>query len=422
MTTLANQTVTSKLAIEGGSPVRTAPWPARQLFGEAEKAAAVALFDRCIAQGEAYGYEGAEEKGYCAEFVQSQGGGYADLVNSGSSAVFVALRALGLPPFSEVVVSPCTDPGGVMPVAMLGMIPVPADAAPRSFNTSAEQIAKRITPRTSAILVAHIAGQSCDMDPIMELAKKHNLKVIEDCAQAHGATYKGKPVGTFGHIAAFSTMFGKHHATGGQGGIVYTKDAELHWQAKRCADRGKAFNIPNSTGNVLAAINLNQDEMGATIGRVQLRKLPAIVEARRKFVKRLVELTSDLHTIRPVTDQPNSECSYWFLFYEVNLSKITCDKMKFAEAITAEGVPMIPSYIGNVCDMPWYRERRVLGEPGFPWNNPLYKGDASVVYDTPNLKATLANWTRMLIHENCGEQEAIDVASALRKVEARYIK
>ena len=144
------------------------------------------------------------------------GGGFADGVNSGTSAVYVALRALDPPAFGEVIVPPSTDAGGVMPVPLTNCIPVPADSAPGSFNTDAVRIEARLSERTSGIIVAHIGGIPADLDPILELARARDLPVIEDCAQAHGARYKGRPVGSLGDLAAFSTMFGKHHAAIGR--------------------------------------------------------------------------------------------------------------------------------------------------------------------------------------------------------------
>ena len=127
-----------------------------------------------------------------------------------------------------------------MPVALLCQVPVVANAVEGSFNTSVEQIEAVLTPHTRAIVIAHIAGEPVDMDPILELAKSRDIAVIEDCAQAHGALYKGNMVGTLGHIAAFSTMSGKHHATGPQGGVVFSRDEALLWEAKRFADRETA--------------------------------------------------------------------------------------------------------------------------------------------------------------------------------------
>lgn len=213
------------LAENGGQPVRSGPLPARALWGKEEKDAAMRMFDEAIESGGVIGYSGPEELAYEKEFAEYMGGGYVDLVNSGTNAVYCALGALQLPPGSEVVVPPITDPGGCMPVALHNLIPIVADAARGTFNAGAREIEAVITERTSAILIAHIAGEPCDMGPIMAVAEKYNLPVIEDCAQSHGARYDGQLCGTFGAIAAVSTMSGKHHATGPQGTSTYAINA-----------------------------------------------------------------------------------------------------------------------------------------------------------------------------------------------------
>ena len=197
-----------KLAINGGTPAVNFPLKPRGHFGEEEQASVLRLFSQAIRSGYAPGYNGKEEDAFCKEFASYLGGGYADGVNSGTNSVFVALHALDLPPFSEVIVGPVTDPGGIMPIVMLNCIPVVADAEPGSFNTGAAQVEACITPRTSAIVIPHIGGAPADIKAIMKVAKKHKLPVVEDCAQAHGASVDGQKVGTFGTYGAFSLMFG----------------------------------------------------------------------------------------------------------------------------------------------------------------------------------------------------------------------
>ncbi len=410
-----------KPAVDGGVPVRSAPWPKRCLFGMEEKQAVIGLFDRAIESGEAFGYNGPEEEAYCAEFSAFLGGGFADAVNSGTTAVHVALRALEIEPFSEVIVPPVTDPGGVMPVPLMGCIPVPADTAPGSYNTDAERIAARMTPRTRAILVAHIAGIPCDMDAILELARSRGLPVVEDCAQAHGAVYRGRPVGTLGDIAAFSTMFGKHHATGGQGGIVFTRDEQRYHKVRWMSDRGKPFGLPAGSGNVVAALNLNSDELACAIGRVQLRKLPDVLTRRRRFAALLARACRELETVRVVEAPPDCENACWFIFLRLDTAKLRCDKRTFVAAVKAEGIPCDASYLHTPAIDDWCRRRRVFGTSGFPWTDANYTGDAGTVYELPNALAADAGHFRLSIHENCGETEVADTVAAFAKVERAFL-
>jgi len=412
-----------KLAIEGGPKVCRRPWPTRGLFGQEEKRAVMRLFDKAIKTGQAFGYNGPEEEAYCREFAKFLGGGYADAVNSGSSAVYVALRALEVPAFTEVICGPVSDPGGIMPVPLAGCIPVCADAAPGTFNPSPESIEKRITKRTSAIIVAHIAGIPADMGPIMEIANAKGIPVIEDCAQAHGAKYRGKYVGTFGTIAAFSTMFGKHHATGGQGGVVFTKDEELYWRVRRYSDRGKPFNLEGTRRNVVCAHNMNLNDLSACIGRVQLRKLPRIIRGRQRPARWLIEACKkECKAVRIVEGLPDTEPTYWFLLVRLDLSKLRVDKQTFVEALQAEGLPCSVSYLHLFTEHDWYLNRRVFEGTGYPWTCPLYKGNPDRKYPVPNARATDRCTFQMFWHERITVPYARQVLKAFKKVETAYLK
>ena len=403
-----------RLAIDGGTPVRAGPMPPRRLLGAEEKAAAVELFDEAIRTGDAFGYGGRPEQEYEREFTQFMGGGYADAVNSGTNALYCALGGLRIEPFSEVIVPPISDPGGVMPVPLLGLVPVGADADPRSYNTGAEQIEPMITERTRAIVVAHIGGDPVDMDPVMSLARRHDLYVIEDCAQAHGATYKGRLAGTIGHAAAFSTMSGKHHCTGGQGGVVFTHDEDLHWRARRFADRGKPFNL-DASGNVVAGLNCNLNDLSAAIGRVQLRKLPEVVAARRRVAQAVREGTAQLDTVSVGWQVPDSESVYWFLRVRIELDALRVGKAEFVRALQAEGIPAAVAYRHIPCEQPWFLNKAVFGSSGFPWG----AGDKPRARFANAIRATDTHFN-ISIHEGYGERETGDIVAALAKVERAF--
>jgi len=414
-----------RLAINGGTPTRAKPWPKRRLFGEAEKAAVVALFDRAIETGEEFGYDGEEEQAYCREFAAFMGGGYADAVSSGTAAIYVALRALEVEPFTEVIVPPVTDPGGVMPVPLINCIPVVADSAPNSFNMGPEQVEARLTERTSAIIVAHIAGLPADMDSIMQIARARGIPVIEDCAQAHGAKYRDRYVGTIGDVGAFSTMSGKHHATGAQGGVVFTRDKDIYWRARRYSDRGKPFGLADwrtsTASNVVCSLNLNLNDLAACIGRVQLRKLPDVLARRRRFALALADACRSLRSVSVETGLPQTEGAFWFLLFRLDLEKLAVDKETFVAALKAEGLPVAADYLHLFTLAPWYRNRAVFGKSGFPWTCPLYRGNPDREYPVPNLMAAHRRMFRMEIHENLTDEELRDTVAALRKVEKAYL-
>jgi len=408
------------LAIDGGTPVRAEPMPTRALIGEEERAAVLAVIDGAIRSGAAFGYNGPFEQQYEKDFAAFMGGGFADGVNSGTNAVYCALGALRLDAFSEVIVPPITDPGGMMPAPLLGCVPVVADCHPGTYNVSAEQIAPIITERTRAIIVAHIAGEPVDMDPVGELARKHDLYLIEDCAQAHGAKYKGKLVGTFGDVAAFSTMFGKHHCTGGQGGVVYTTNEELHWQAKRFADRGKPFNLEGEDGNVVAGLNCNLNELSAAIGSAQLKKLPGIIERRRKVGEALKDALKDNPAVNVGWQVPDTECVYWFLRMRLDPDAVRVDKETFCSALAAEGLPVTESYRAIPAERPWCTGKAVFGNSGFPWDCSDYKGPREPQVHIDNaIRVTDTHFT-IGVHERYGQKEIDDTVAAIEKVAAAY--
>ena len=422
---MTSDTKTETLAIDGGPKAHPDPWPKRKLFGQEEKDAVMELFDRAIAEdSKVLGYDGPVERLYCEEFAEFLGGGFADGVNSGTNAVYVALRALEIPPFSEVIVPAISDPGGIMPVAMCNCIPIPADTNPHYYSIGAEQIEAKLTERTKAIIVAHIAGLPADMDPIMELARSRDLPVIEDCAQIHGAQYKGRMVGAIGDVSAFSTMFGKQHATGGQGGVVFAKTEEMYWRIRRYADRGKPHGLENrKDGNVLAAVNCSMDELHATLGRVQLKRLPTMNAKRRELAHDLAQQCKDrLRTIRLVEEPADCVGVYWFLLFDLDLDKIGVGRDQFAKALAAEGPPAGPGYRIVPTEMPWYQNGAYFAAGEMARSSGLNKSTMQTKFTFPNLDAMDAHRIAMLFDESWNK-ELVDVAvAAMEKVEKAYQK
>jgi perosamine synthetase len=413
-----NKDKLSHLAVNGGPRLRAEPFPPRGLIGWEEKAAVDAVFEQAIMAGSSPGYNGAEEEAYCREFSAYMGGGFADAVNSGTSAVYVALKALDLEPFTEVIVSAVTDPGGMMPIPLLNLIPMIADTQPGSFNTGPEQVQELITSRTSAILIPHIAGEPADMEGILQVANRHGLPVIEDCAQAHDARLNGRMVGTFGCIAAFSTMFGKHHCSGGQGGLVFTQNEPLYQASRRASDRGKPFFLPQGATNTTASLNFNLSDLAAAIGRVQIQKLPEGVSKRRTIVAKLAEEIETLRAISLPELVPGAEPSYWFLRIRFHPERAACDKDTYCQALIAEGLPVEPSYRAGMPHlMDWFIHRRVFGSSGYPWACPAYTGDPHRQFPCPNANAAIDQHFNLRFHENWANADIEDAIAIFKKVD-----
>jgi dTDP-4-amino-4,6-dideoxygalactose transaminase len=257
------------------------------------------------------------------------------------------------------------------------------------------------------------------MPKIMALAEKHGIPVIEDCSQTHGSEINGRKVGSFGDIAAFSTMFGKHICTGGQGGVVFTRNEELYWKIRRAADRGKPFNIDNSNGNVFAALNCNMSELEAAIGRAQLKKLDGIIARRTNVAKMIAKGLAGSKSII-VPELPSGvKHSYWWWRLKINLDVLPArDKIAFLGAVAAEGVSLMDDYSFAVpSTFDWYTKRCAFGSSHYPWCASEYKGDANRQFPLPNTWQTMAEHFNLVIHESWGEAEANATVEAFLKVE-----
>jgi dTDP-4-amino-4,6-dideoxygalactose transaminase len=384
--------------------------PRRHAFGKAELAAITELFAYYEEQGRDFGYQDHYEKVYTQDFVRWQGfdHAYADAVCTGTVAVFVALAALQLPKGSEVIVSPITDPGTITALIYNQLVPVLADALPDSYNISPASIASRITERTKALLIVHAAGQAAAMGEIMKLARDRGIRVVEDCSQAHGARHHGQLVGTFGDIAAFSTMYRKAHGTGGCGGVVYTRNQDLYNLALAHSDRGKPkwlqdFQEKDPSTFLFPALNLNQDEISCAIGIQTLGKLRDVIKARGAFVKSLAQKVSAgtrFCRVYPMT----GDDSPFFLPIFLDVDQITCSKTEFAQAVEAEGIVLNPDYRYLVAD--------------WPWAHPYLSGSK----ECPNARSCRDRSFNILFNEEYGDREAADIAAAIAKVEQHYKK
>ena len=241
-------------------------------------------------------WTGTECRSFEKEFAAWTGSIHAVALANGTLALDVALKALGIGPGDEVVVTPRTFMASVSCVVNAGATPVFADVEQDSGNLSAATIAQVLTPRTRAVIVVHLAGWPCDMDPIMQLAEQHGLKVIEDCAQAHGARYKGRSVGSIGHIGAWSFCQDKIMTTAGEGGMVTTSDEAL-WRAMWAyKDHGKSYEAvyerqhPPGFRWVIEGFGTNWRmlEVQAAVGRIQLRRMQSWTAQRNAHVAALV--------------------------------------------------------------------------------------------------------------------------------------
>jgi perosamine synthetase len=396
------------LAIHGGEPVRKTPMPARLALGNSERQMIQSVLDYYRERNVDPGYEGDFEKMYCRAFVDMMGGGYADAVATGTSALYIAIAALNLPKGSEVIVSPITDPGTLSAIVLNGLKPRLADSKPGSYNVGVEQFAERITPHVTGAIIVHAAGQAAEIDKIVEVARGRGIKVVEDCSQAHGALLRAKRIGTFGDIAAFSTMYRKAHMTGPSGGVVFTRDAELYRLAIAHADRGKPrwredFSDRDPSAYLFPALNHNTDEISCAIGLASLARLRGTIISRLAFVSDFVARLIDASSVcSPYPFSPTD--SPFFYPVMIDCHAIACSKVEFAEAVRVEGIDLNPHYRFVVSD--------------WPYMQPYLADD----FNVPNAHDVCDRSFNLYLNEHYGEREARDAVKAIVKVEKHFAK
>ncbi|MBO6899858.1 MAG: DegT/DnrJ/EryC1/StrS aminotransferase family protein [Rhizobiaceae bacterium] len=355
-----------------------APWPSYT----PEEIAAVR---EVLASGKVNYWTGGKGREFERRFAAWCGTSHAVALANGTLALDVALKACGIGPADEVVVTPRSFMASVSSVVTAGAKPVFADVDRNSQNLSAETIAAVLSDRTRAVVLVHLAGMPCDMDPIMTLASEHGFYVIEDCAQAHGATYHGRRVGSIGHIGAWSFCQDKIMTTGGEGGMVTTDDPAL-WSAMwSYKDHGKSwegvYEREHPPGPRLVhdtfGTNWRMMEMQAAIGLIQLERMETWTARRTTIARRLAEACSR-HTLVRVPHVPNDvqhACYRFYAFIEPKRLAPEWTRDRVIAEINSRGVPCMHGsapelYLERAFDYTgWRPERRLpvareLGETG----------------------------------------------------------
>lgn len=327
------------------------PWP---LFGT-EEIAAVA---RVLESGKVNYWTGAECRQFEKEYAAALGVKYAVALANGTVALELALVTLNLAEGDEVIVTPRSFIASASSAVLRGLTPVFADVDINSQNITAETIAPKITPRTKAIIAVHLAGWPCEMSAILDLADHHGIAVIEDCAQAHGAMYKGNPVGSFGRINAFSFCQDKIISTGGEGGLVSTNEDALWERAWSYKDHGKSWDAVYQRTHPIGFRWLHEDfgtnwrmmEIQGALGRIALHKLPASVETRRRNAQILNDAFSELSGLRVTMPPAHVYHSYYryYVFLRPESLRAGWTRERIMGEISEAGVPVSTGTCGEI--------------------------------------------------------------------------
>lgn len=321
------------------------PWPS---FTK-EESNAVA---RVLLSNKVNYWTGIESREFEREFASWTNTKYAVALSNGTLALDAALVALGIRAGDEVIVTPRTFIASVSCVVNAGAIPIFADIDKNSGNISAETIQKVLTSRTKAIIAVHLGGFPCDMDPIMSLAEKCDIKVIEDCAQAHGARYKNRPVGSIGHIGAWSFCQDKIITTGGEGGMITTNDELLWKKIWSYKDHGKSYEAVYERSHPPGfrwlhesfGTNWRMMEMQAAIGRIQLTRMPRWTAKRARNALAIWAVCSKYSAIRvPALDcyQGQVVHAHYKCYVYIDPDGLACGwtRDRIIEEINRRGVP-----------------------------------------------------------------------------------
>ncbi len=317
-------------------------------------------------------WTGKECRAFEEEFAEFSGVPYAVALANGTVALDIALKALHIGAGDEVIVTSRSFMASASCISTAGATPIFADVDENSQNISAETIKPHITPKTRAIICVHLAGWPCDMDPIMDLAKAHGLFVIEDCAQAHGATYKGRPVGSIGDIGAWSFCQDKIMTTGGEGGMVTTRDKALYdfmWSYKDHGKSKAAMEAARQAGpgfqwvHEQIGTNWRMIEMQAAIGRIQLKKMPTWHEKRLENANKIWSMARLLNGLRvPVLPDSIEHAAYkCYVFVEPSQLGEGWDRNRIMQTIRDSGVPC---YSGSCSEI--YLEKAFDGTASRP--------------------------------------------------------
>jgi len=346
------------------------------------------------------------------EFAAWVGTEYAIALANGTLALDLALKALGVGPGDEVIVTPRSFIASVSCVVNAGATPVFVDVDPETQNIAIPSVEAAITPRTKAVVCVHLAGWPCDMDPLMALADKHGFFVVEDCAQAHGARYKGRPVGSIGHIGAWSFCQDKIMTTGGEGGMVTTDDKAL-WSAMwSYKDHGKSWeavyerNHPPGFRWVHESFGTNWRmlEMQAVIGRVQLKRMPEWMAKRKANALRLAKVAAR-HAVARVPLPPEHVDHAWYRFYffvRPDYLAPAWTRDRIIAEITSRGVPCMQGSCSEI-----YLEKAFDATPYRPAQR------------LPVAKALGETSVMMLVHPTLTESEMDKACSVLDDILAR---
>lgn len=421
-----------KLAIDGGTPVRTEPFSSAHSWDEED----IRQVTEVIKMAPENWGSGFKVRAFEEAVAKRHGVKWALSTDSGSGAIHSAVGAFNFEPGDEIITTPVTDIGTVQGILLQNLIPVFADWDSTTLNTDPADIERKITDRTRAILAVHLFGNPCDMDSILDIAGRHNLPVIEDCSQSHLAEYKGRLVGTMGDIGCYS-MGGKLISLGA-GGMIITDNDELARRARGHSRKGSEYSDDLQT-SLRPAVGTNQSttqgyaflgdfhpmtDLTAALGLAQIQRWDEYRELRARSAAILDE---ELYEVPGITHQfvrQDDVPSYWVYPYKIDPAVIGISCEKFVESVQAEGIELCHGpYIKGIplYKYPIFAEEKTYGASKYPFveANGTRRIDYNAVH-LPVIEKELPKVGTVSFKSCFTEQEVRDIGSAMRKVALHY--
>lgn len=415
----------TKLAINGGEPVRKTPFPEYITIGNEEKHAVMEVLDstvlsKYLGTWSPDFYGGPKVRQLEQNWAQYFRIKHAVSVNSATSGLYAAIGAAGVSPGDEVIVSPYTMTASATAALVYGAIPVFADIDPQIFCLSPESIKKCITPYTKAIIVVDIFGHPADMDEIMDIARDHDIVVIEDAAQAPGAKYKGRNAGTLADMGVYSLNYHKTiHC--GEGGVVVTDNDDFAERLQLIRNHAEVVVKDKGVKNLINMIGFNYriTEIEAAIAIEQLKKLEKLLLPRIESANYLTKNLSEFPCIVPPHVRSGVHHGYYTYPLIYHAEEVGIPRERFVSALNAEGIPMANGYVEPLYLEPCYQQQIAFGKDGFPFTYPGYKGKVNYQRGICPVTERMYNTELMLTnicHANVTNSDLDDLISAFEKI------
>jgi perosamine synthetase len=422
----------NKLALLGGDPIRKKPFSVRKTMGENEKKKVLEVLESgdislFFGSPGPFFLGGPKIKEFEKKWADKFNYKHAISVNSWTTGLMTCVGAVGIGPGDEVICAPYSMSATSTSILFYGGIPVFVDIDPKTFCIDPKKIEALITPRTKAIMLVHLFGQPADMDEIIRIAEKHNLRIIEDAAHAPGAKYKGKYVGALKDIGGFSFNYHKHIHSG-EGGVIVTNDDDLALRAQMIRNHGEnvieAYQVEDLT-NCIGA-NYRMTELQAAIATVQTDNIEGYVQHRNELVNFFQEKISHLSGLTPAVLEKDKLHSFYIYPMTYKEEVVGIPRSLFVKAVLAEfptpeiweQTPLVEGYVKPLYLNPIYQKKMAMGSKGFPFN---YNSGVTYNYAKGLCPVAERMYEKELIHsplirEAVTESDMNDVANAMIKV------